>query len=193
MAQVDRSAGRTLAITLGVLTALTATNGCGGGDHAQAPSASPARADAAVARDVHPTRNARAKVTAATVLSARSNEVVTAAPTKLILQLADFRIDPFLNAVPRGPVKITVLNRGDKEHELLVVKSRGGAPPVKGGRVDEDALESRHRIIGEISEVSAGRSASKTFVLRAGSYYLLCNVPGHYRAGMRATLIVRGR
>jgi uncharacterized cupredoxin-like copper-binding protein len=193
MAHVDRPARRTLAITLGVLSALTATNGCGGGDHAQAPSASAARADAAVARDVHPTRSARAKATAAAVLSTRSNGVVTPAPTRLILQLADFRIDPFLNAVPRGPVKIKVLNRGDEEHELLIVKSRGGAPPVKGGRVDEDALERKHRLIGEISEVPAGRSASKTFFLRAGSYYLLCNVPGHYRAGMRATLIVRGR
>jgi uncharacterized cupredoxin-like copper-binding protein len=192
MGDLDRPARLSVAGTLGLIAALATASGCGADDQSQATAATPVKGDDRGAASVPVNRKAKAKAEAQAVLDARSNGIITAAPTTLVLKLADFNIEPFLNAVPKGPVKITVLNRGTEEHELLVINSKGKLP-VKGQRVDEAALERRHRVLGEISEVPAGRAASKTFTLKAGSYYLLCNVPGHYRAGMRATLIVRGR
>jgi uncharacterized cupredoxin-like copper-binding protein len=117
---------------------------------------------------------------------------VSAASVNLLLKLDEFSIGPYVNAVRAGQVKITVFNRGKRKHEMLVVNSEGQLP-MKGGRVDEAALERTHRLIGEISDVHPGRSASKTFALKQGSYMMFCNLPRHYGAGMRASLIVRRR
>lgn len=174
---------------LGAFAAITAA-GCGSDDHSQARDLGP-RADVAADLSVAPGAKATAKSTRAPSVT-RSNGIITAKPTALVLRLSEFSVDPFINAVPKGRVKITILNKGDDEHELIVVRGKQKLP-VKGGRVDEAVLERRHRVLGEISEVPAGRSASKTFVLKAGTYVLFCNIPGHYRAGMRASLIVRGR
>jgi uncharacterized cupredoxin-like copper-binding protein len=193
MAHVDRSARRAVAGMLGVFAAITAA-GCGSDDHSQARDLGP-RADVAADLSVAPGAKATAKAKSASTRApavTRSNGIITAKPTALVLRLSEFSVDPFINAVPKGRVKITILNKGDDEHELIVVRGKQKLP-VKGGRVDDAVLERRHRVLGEISEVPAGRSASKTFVLKAGTYVLFCNIPGHYRAGMRASLIVRGR
>jgi uncharacterized cupredoxin-like copper-binding protein len=123
---------------------------------------------------------------------ASGSPVVKAAPVHLLLKADEFNITPYVNAVKAGKVKITVFNRGKHMHEVLLVNSEGKLP-MKGGRVDEAALERAHRVIGEIADVHPGRSASKTFGLKQGSYMLLCNLPRHYGAGMRASLIVRRR
>lgn len=173
---------------LGLCAAVAAT-GCGSDEQALGP-----RADVAADVSAAPRVKAQSKTVArpkTVAVKDRSNAIVTARPTKLILKLSEFSVDPFLSAVPKGRVTISVLNKG-REHELLAVRAKGRLP-VKGSRVDEDALERRHLVLGEISDVPAGGSASKTFVLKAGRYYLFCNIPGHFRTGMRASLIVRGR
>jgi len=122
----------------------------------------------------------------------RANGVVKGAKVRLVLKLGEFSVNPYVNAVPKGRLTITVLNKGKVEHELLIVKAKRPLP-MKGKRVNEVALERKHQLIGEISEVRPGRSASKVFVLKAGSYAMFCNIPGHYGKGMRASLVVRGR
>jgi hypothetical protein len=37
---------------------------------------------------------------------------------------------------------------------------------------------------GEVSELDPGKSGSVTVALKAGKYLLICNVPGHFGAGM---------
>jgi uncharacterized cupredoxin-like copper-binding protein len=189
MTHVERPARLGVAGMLGLFAAVAAT-GCGSDEQALGP-----RADVAADVSAAPRVKAQSKTVArpkTVAVKDRSNAIVTARPTKLILKLSEFSVDPFLSAVPKGRVTISVLNKGQREHELLVVRAKGRLP-VKGSRVDEDALERRHLVLGEISDVPAGGSASKTVVLKAGRYYLFCNIPGHFRAGMRASLIVRGR
>jgi uncharacterized cupredoxin-like copper-binding protein len=119
--------------------------------------------------------------------------VVNAAPVHLLLKLNEFNITPYVNAVRAGRVKITVFNRGKRTHEMLIVEGRTALPMMKSGRVDEVALERKHRVVGELADVRRRSSASKVFVLKKGSYMLFCNLPHHYGSGMRASLIVRGR
>jgi uncharacterized cupredoxin-like copper-binding protein len=105
------------------------------------------------------------------------------------LTLSEYAITPSSDSARAGRVKITVRNRGHRVHEMLVVKA-DGAVPQNGKRVDEGKLEREHRLIGEISDVAPGRSRAETFRLKKGTYLLFCNLPGHYAAGMRATLVV---
>jgi uncharacterized cupredoxin-like copper-binding protein len=48
--------------------------------------------------------------------------------------------------------------------------------------VDEDKAGDK----GEVSELNPGQSGSLTVTLAPGKYVLVCNVPGHYGAGMWA-------
>jgi uncharacterized cupredoxin-like copper-binding protein len=120
---------------------------------------------------------------------ASGSRVAASASTKVKLGLDDFSITPYLASARPGHVTITVRNNGEKAHELLLVRGRGRLP-MKAGRVDEAALERRDRVVGEISGVQPGKSGTRTFVLERGSYMMFCNLPSHYRAGMRGTLVV---
>jgi uncharacterized cupredoxin-like copper-binding protein len=110
---------------------------------------------------------------------------------KVDLKLRDFTITPHAASAAAGKVRVTAVNDGKKAHEVLVVRARRGhALPRRGGRIDEAALESDDLVIGEIADVGPGRSRTKTFTLEKGSYVLFCNLPGHYKAGMKARLTV---
>lgn len=86
-----------------------------------------------------------------------------------------------------GKLKLTLVNEGKAEHELVVLKTDQPAAGLKvsGGRVDEADS------VGEISETAPGATKSATLTLGPGRYVLVCNIPGHYQGGMRGTLTVR--
>jgi len=56
-----------------------------------------------------------------------------------------------------------------------------------GDRIEEDKLQS----VGEVADLRPGASGQLRLRLKAGTYVLLCNEPGHYRAGMTSTLVVK--
>ena len=88
-------------------------------------------------------------------------------------------------SAPAGEVDFDATNSGNIEHELVIVKTdlAHDALVVVDGKVDEAASGT---LIGEIEpdQLPAGASASATFNLAAGNYALICNLPGHYAAGM---------
>jgi uncharacterized cupredoxin-like copper-binding protein len=174
-----RVAGTVTFVTAAALASgIALASGAGGGGRA------PAIAQAAKStRSAGALANERGSATA----------LVNAASVQLLLKVNEFHIGPLVNAVRAGRVKITVFNRGTQKHEVIVVNANGKLPIMRNGRVDEAALERKHRVIGEIANVRPGRSGSKTFVLKQGTYMLFCNLPHHYGAGMRASLIVRRR
>ncbi len=102
--------------------------------------------------------------------------------------------------VPAGTVSIRVANDGWLTHELVVLPLASGAQPGQrtialDGTVSEDAS------VGEASAtcaadegdgIAAGSDGWVTLDLRPGRYELVCNLPGHYAAGMYAELDVTG-
>jgi len=100
--------------------------------------------------------------------------------------------------VPHGEVTFLVTNVGQLSHEMVVLPLSGsraaGARPIGGGgQVDETGS------LGEASATCAegeGRgilprtAAWVTIDLPPGRYELMCNLPGHYRAGMYTQLTV---
>jgi len=108
-------------------------------------------------------------------------------PTLVDVELTEWGVVPIVTQSGSGTTVFHVTNSGALEHELVVFKTGLGAdelPLGDDGKVDESAGE----VIGEIEpgELQPGTEASATFSLGAANYILLCNLPGHYQAGMRA-------
>jgi len=93
--------------------------------------------------------------------------------------------------VKAGRVTFNVTNKSqDLVHEFLVFKSDRPieALPYKGDEkeVNEDAIEAHN----EIEDIDPGKSGTLNVNLEPGSYVLLCNKPGHFKAGMVHALTV---
>ena len=90
-------------------------------------------------------------------------------------------------SVPAGKVTFTFENTGNRQHEMIVLKTDESADALKVGadnKVSEDAS------VGEISETDAGKTVTKTFDLAAGNYVLVCNIEKHYSQGMKSAFTV---
>jgi uncharacterized cupredoxin-like copper-binding protein len=90
-----------------------------------------------------------------------------------------------------GVVTFKVTNGSkDTVHEMIVMYMADPTKPLPylddEKRVDEDKAGDK----GEVSELEPGASGSLTANLKAGSYLLICNVPGHFSAGMWTTFTV---
>ena len=53
-------------------------------------------------------------------------------------------------------------------------------------RIDEETAGD----LGEVAELDPGSKGSLTLTLDAGKYLLVCNIPGHFTAGMWTILTV---
>lgn len=90
-----------------------------------------------------------------------------------------------------GAVTFNVHNDAvTEEHEMVLVKLKSADQKIpfnaKKDRVDEKRLKS----LGEVSELKPGADGKLTVDLKAGTYLLLCNIKGHYSAGMHGLLTV---
>ena len=94
-------------------------------------------------------------------------------------------------AVKAGEVTFKVKNDSkDTIHEMIVMYLADPGKPLpyleSESRVDEDKAGDK----GEVSELDPGKSGTVTVDLKAGKYLLICNVPGHFGAGMWAEFTV---
>lgn len=79
-----------------------------------------------------------------------------------------------------------VRNAGTVKHELVVLRTATKAaklPVNDGGKASERGSVGR--------QLAAGATRRLTLTLTKGHYVLICNLGGHYMAGMRANLTVR--
>jgi uncharacterized cupredoxin-like copper-binding protein len=100
----------------------------------------------------------------------------------------DFRIkSPAV--VPAGNVSLDVNNTGPDDHELIIVRTTGALPLRGDGvTVDEDAVESR-----TVGALEPGLGARSLHIrLQPGTYEFICNMQGHYLAGMHRRVTVTG-
>lgn len=93
--------------------------------------------------------------------------------------------------VKAGDIVFAVHNDAVSEaHEMVLVRLKAANEEVSviaaKHRVDEKALKS----LGEVSDLKPGADGTLKAKLKAGTYLLLCNIKGHYEAGMHAKLTV---
>jgi uncharacterized cupredoxin-like copper-binding protein len=85
-----------------------------------------------------------------------------------------------------------VHNDGHVPHELIMVKAprSGSNLPLKP---DADVNEETPGLTSELdtgSSLAAGETRTLTADIPAGHYIAVCNLPGHYKLGMRVDLLV---
>ena len=93
--------------------------------------------------------------------------------------------------VKAGKIRFEVANLSQAwRHEMVVVAVDDPNAPLpydyNTARVPEDKL----KVLGEVDELEAGKSGSLEVKLEPGSYLLVCNLPGHYAAGMVGLITV---
>src|SRR3984893_19304168 len=96
-----------------------------------------------------------------------------------------------VNSVKAGNLVFVVVNEAQKTpHEMILVKLK-----AKGEQLPLD--KAKHRIneklinsLGEIANLKAGGNGQLKVNVIAGNYLLICNIKGHYEAGMVAALTV---
>ena len=91
-----------------------------------------------------------------------------------------------------GSISFEVNNEGPSTHEFVVFATDlapDALPVGSDGNVDEEGDGVTH--IDEIEDIGSGCQAALTLDLDAGNYVLICNLPGHYAAGMHAAFTVK--
>lgn len=104
---------------------------------------------------------------------------------------ADMELMAEPNAIAGGRVTFLVANTSRTlEHELLVVRLHGKRTALPYDEVREKVIERSIDKIGDSGDLEPGTSTTFTLPLVPGRYLLMCNEPGHYRAGMWQWLTV---
>lgn len=105
--------------------------------------------------------------------------------------LADMSITLSTDTAEAGEVTFDIQNNGAVAHEFVVLRT-DDAPDALPTNSDGTANEEAEGITnaGEVEDVQPGASATLTLTLEPGSYALICNLPGHYMAGMHTGLTV---
>jgi uncharacterized cupredoxin-like copper-binding protein len=105
----------------------------------------------------------------------------------------DFHIAMSQTVLPANThITFVVHNNGGVPHELIIVKapSSGSNLPLKP---DADVNEKTSGLTSELdsgSSLAPGETRTLTADMPAGHYIAVCNLPGHYKLGMRVDLLV---
>ena len=90
-----------------------------------------------------------------------------------------------------GPVTFDVTNWSRSVvHEMLVVAVDSPDAPLPYDFNKQIVPENQVKVLGETQELQPNASKSIQLTLAPGNYLLVCNVPGHYAAGMSLAFTV---
>jgi uncharacterized cupredoxin-like copper-binding protein len=102
------------------------------------------------------------------------------------VKVNEFNLLPAKQAAPAGKVTFVLKNTGKMTHEFVVVRTAKPAGSLlKGSEADETGA------VGEVGSLKPGQTKKLTLTLKKGHYALLCNLPGHYKAGQFADFYIR--
>ena len=123
--------------------------------------------------------------------AAAATRLVTVTSSRIVpVKLNEFNILPAKQSAPAGKVTFILKNTGKITHEFVVIATPKAAGNLLGGdhgpnRADESGA------VGVVGELKPGQTKKLTLTLKKGHYALLCNLPGHYKAGQFADFYVR--
>jgi uncharacterized cupredoxin-like copper-binding protein len=93
--------------------------------------------------------------------------------------------------VKAGKVTFDVTNWSRSiAHELLVIAVNSPTAPLPYDHMQAKVPESQIKVLGETGDLQPNASGAAALTLDPGTYLLICNVPGHYAAGMAAPITV---
>ncbi|AVA25346.1 plastocyanin/azurin family copper-binding protein [Rhizobium sp. NXC24] len=94
-------------------------------------------------------------------------------------------------SVKAGLVTFAVHNEAaSEEHEMVLVKLKSADEKIPLNKNKDRVEEKKLKSLGEVEDLNPGANGELKADLKPGSYLLLCNIKGHYSAGMHARLTV---
>jgi uncharacterized cupredoxin-like copper-binding protein len=122
---------------------------------------------------------------------------VAQAATIVTVQLGDAADDKSMamkldkTSAKAGSVEFDVSNLSKtKTHEMIVVAVKSKNEKFAYDSKDDKVDEMKIKDLGEAADLDPGTKKTLKLDLKAGVYELICNQPGHYRHGMKATFTV---
>jgi len=127
----------------------------------------------------------------ATAAAARAGTGATAA-TGLSVGEHNFGFTLPQTTVPGGLIDLNVTNNGPSAHELLIFQTElapDKLPLGADGNVNESG-DNVVKVFDSGNNIDPGTSKTFHVALVPGNYVFVCNLPGHYRAGMYTAVTV---
>lgn len=113
-------------------------------------------------------------------------------PPKVAASLTEWKVGLSRTTLKAGKYAFEINNKGTTQHELIAFKTdlaRAALPVDAQGDVNEDAPVLTKATDGD--DIHVGKAQLRSVDLRQpGTYVFLCNLPGHYKAGMYTTVTV---
>ena len=136
--------------------------------------------------------NTKAPV-ASSATAAQPAAVAPAAPATgpITVSLSEFKVS-MPATIAAGQVTLNIRNDGTVAHELLVFKSPLAVSqyPKVNGAIDEEGPGITKDSDGD--NLDPGTTQTRTVDLSVpGTYVFVCNLPGHFAAGMYTTVVVK--
>jgi uncharacterized cupredoxin-like copper-binding protein len=117
-----------------------------------------------------------------------SDDAGPAADGTVGVTLQDFTVTLDPATIPAGEVTFDTSNQGAEIHEFEIVKT--DTPAGEFEVTDDVADFGNGEIVDEVEDIAPGTGTDLTVNLSAGTYAVVCNLPGHYGQGMHADLTV---
>ena len=130
---------------------------------------------------------------ASSATTAQPAAVAPAAPAAgpVTVSLSEFKVS-MPATIAAGQVTLNIRNDGRVAHELLVFKSplEVSQFPKANGGIDEEGSGITKDSDGD--NLDPGTTQTRTVDLSVpGTYIFVCNLPGHFAAGMYTTVVVK--
>lgn len=124
------------------------------------------------------------------IANAATQAIVVGSPSIVTVRETDFKIGLGRRVVKAGKVTFVVADHGKAPHELVVLRTAVDASKLSRTADSTRAVEVGR--IGESGDLKPGTNRSFAVTLKPGHYALICNITGHYAAGMFANFTVTG-
>lgn len=115
--------------------------------------------------------------------------------TPVKASVADFSVKLDRSTAPAGKITFRVANIGPSFHEFVILKTdhaAGNLPIIKQEGYRRAAEDKKGDLnVSELGGIKVGSSKDLTTSLKPGHYVIVCNLPMHYRLGMRTAFTVK--
>jgi uncharacterized cupredoxin-like copper-binding protein len=128
-------------------------------------------------------------LTGCSAAAAAPRTTATVTEGQVHAMLTDMKIAVDTPRTAAGPVTFVVRNDGTVVHQLDIIRTDLAADRLPPNAADP-ALVDETGSAGKSGEIKPGEVESLIVVLPAGRYVLVCNIEGHYLAGMRLAFTV---
>ena len=119
-----------------------------------------------------------------------SSKVAAAAP-RATAALSEWSVTLSSSTFRAGKYAFTIKNDGKIEHELIAVRTTvalADLPLKADGDVNEEDPSVPNSTDGD--NIASGKTQARTITLTPGTYVYMCNLPGHFKAGMHELITV---